>query len=156
MAVDNRPLNIIITIVAITFAYLVYDYFVVEPSNSAAQDDGVVSCRSDSDCPAIYCIRAPCPQSACEQGRCVMVEMPEEIPVPAEPIVVVRERDGCKIGGCSGQLCSDSSDGGLMTTCEWSEVYGCYQKLGICERQGSGKCGWAQTDELRQCLVGKS
>ncbi|MBI4894138.1 MAG: hypothetical protein HY833_00135 [Candidatus Aenigmarchaeota archaeon] len=153
MAVDNRPLNIIITIVAVTFAYLVYDYFVAVPS---AQSPGADSCLSDSDCPAIYCIRAPCPQSVCENNRCVMTEAPEETPVPTEPIETVRESGGCKIGGCSGQLCSDASEGPMFTTCEWSEAYGCYQELGVCERQEGGKCGWTQTDVLKQCLLEKS
>jgi hypothetical protein len=155
MAVDNRPLGVLVAIVALTFAYLLYDHFVVLPGN-APSDYGAVSCRSDSDCPTIYCIRAPCPQSSCENGLCVTVTPPEEIPVPAEPIKVVKEKDGCIIGGCSGQLCSDASEGPTMSTCEWREAYGCYQEFGVCERQDGGKCGWTQTDILKQCLLEKS
>lgn len=152
MTVDNRPLNIIIAIVAVTFAYLVYDYIVIVPQAPTGDGD---FCRSDSDCPAIYCIRAPCPQSTCESGRCVLGEMPVEVPSENER-VIVRERDGCAVGGCSGQLCYDASEGEMMSTCEWREAYACYHEFGVCERQGGGKCGWTQTEGLTQCLLEKS
>lgn len=57
-------------------------------------------------------------------------------------------KDGCKITGCSGQICSDER---VMTTCEFRQEYACY-KSAICERQSDGKCGWTQTAELIQCL----
>jgi len=152
MAVDDRPLSAIITIVAITFAYLVYGHFAVVQEDSTA---GADSCSTDSDCPTIYCIRAPCPQSTCEQGRCVMGQMTDDAG-PSADRVIVRERDGCVIGGCSSQLCSDSSDGPLMSTCEWRESYACYHEFGVCERQEGGKCGWTQTEGLGQCLIEKS
>ena len=31
----------------------------------------------------------------------------------------------CYKGGCSGQLCSDQD--GMISTCEWTARYGCYQ-----------------------------
>lgn len=62
-------------------------------------------------------------------------------------------KDGCMIGGCSGQLCGDVSDiEGLVTTCEFRAEYACY-KHSTCERQASGSCGWVQTPELMSCLV---
>jgi len=152
MAVDNRPLSALLTIVAITFAYLVYSHFtaVSEVGNADAG-----SCSLDSDCPTIYCIRAPCPQNTCDQGRCVAGRIAGEVD-PAAERVVVKERDGCVVGGCSSQLCSDSSDGPLMSTCEWRDLYACYQEFGVCERQDGGKCGWTQTEGLSQCLIEKS
>lgn len=54
----------------------------------------------------------------------------------------------CKVGGCSGQICSDED---VMTTCEYSPAYACY-KSAICERGKNGKCGWQETDELKSCL----
>ena len=55
----------------------------------------------------------------------------------------------CYIGGCSGQLCTAQK--GAVSTCEWKEEYACYASA-TCERQANGKCGWTQTDELKQCI----
>ncbi len=59
-------------------------------------------------------------------------------------------RDGCKIGGCSAQLCVESTDDGI-STCEWTAAYACYQSA-TCERQPNGQCAWTQTRNLTQCL----
>lgn len=56
---------------------------------------------------------------------------------------------GCFVGGCSGQICSDSLD--MASTCEFRAEYACY-KTSKCERQTSGQCGWTDTSELRMCL----
>lgn len=58
---------------------------------------------------------------------------------------------GCKVGGCSGQLCVDESAEDFFTTCEWLEEYACY-KNSRCERQSDGKCDWTPTEELISCL----
>lgn len=61
----------------------------------------------------------------------------------------------CKVGGCSGQLCAEDSGENampLMSTCEWTEKYGCYKKVGVCEKQADGKCGWTQSKELQDCM----
>ena len=55
---------------------------------------------------------------------------------------------GCKVTGCSAQICSDKE---ISTTCMYREEYICYQKA-TCERQVDGNCGWAQTTELEACL----
>lgn len=57
--------------------------------------------------------------------------------------------EGCFVGGCSGQICSDRE--GIISTCEWREEYACYQQA-TCERQADGACGWTQTAELQACL----
>lgn len=57
----------------------------------------------------------------------------------------------CVVGGCSGQICSDVSEGGMGSTCEWRDEYACYKKA-KCERQLSGQCGWTETPELKSCL----
>lgn len=57
----------------------------------------------------------------------------------------------CVVGGCSGQLCEEEGSS-LGSTCEWSDVYACYQKLGICERDAMGACGFRQTPELAACI----
>ncbi len=59
-------------------------------------------------------------------------------------------RDGCYIGGCSAQVCSDDPD--VITTCEWLEEYACYRNA-TCERQADGECGWTQSDALVECVA---
>jgi hypothetical protein len=57
----------------------------------------------------------------------------------------------CVVGGCSGQLCLEPGDD-TASTCEWSDVYACYQQLGVCERAADGACGWRPTQELQDCI----
>jgi hypothetical protein len=61
---------------------------------------------------------------------------------------------GCKIGGCSAQICVDDTSEDVVSTCEWREEYACY-RTARCEKQASGKCGWTQTDEFVACLEEK-
>lgn len=56
---------------------------------------------------------------------------------------------GCKISGCSAQICAEEE---MASTCEYRESYACY-RTAKCERQAGGKCGWTDTTELRQCLA---
>ncbi len=58
----------------------------------------------------------------------------------------------CVVTGCSSQICADQQ---LMSTCEYREVYACYQGK-TCARQSNGDCGWTMTDELRRCIEEKS
>jgi len=58
---------------------------------------------------------------------------------------------GCKVGGCSSQLCVDESEEDVVTTCEFKAEYACYQSA-KCERQEDGQCGWTPTEELVTCL----
>ncbi|MBX3273288.1 MAG: hypothetical protein KF729_23700 [Sandaracinaceae bacterium] len=60
--------------------------------------------------------------------------------------------DGCRVGGCSGQLCLEEGDHGI-STCEWREEYACFRSA-TCARQADGACGWTETPELRACLGG--
>lgn len=84
----------------------------------------------------VQCIRAPCnPVLVC----------PTPIPTPITS-------GGCVIGGCSNQLCYDSSSGSGVSTCEWRDAYACYTSA-RCERQSTGLCGWTQTQELTNCLA---
>ncbi len=59
-------------------------------------------------------------------------------------------KDGCYIGGCSQQVCSE--DPNAMSTCEYRDAYACYKTGTTCEKQASGKCGWTETTELTSCL----
>lgn len=58
---------------------------------------------------------------------------------------------GCKVGGCSAQLCVNENDADVVSTCEWTAVYACFQTA-RCEVQDGGDCGWTQTDALTACL----
>ncbi len=87
-----------------------------------------------------------------------LIQFPEELPpnevsaVEPSPATVLPSQvkgDGCYVGGCSGQVCSEQQD--VMTTCEWSAEYACY-KTTVCERQSTGDCGWTETTELNSCL----
>jgi len=70
---------------------------------------------------------------------------PTSPPVASGPLV----KDGCYVGGCSNQICSDSS--GAISTCVYNDSFVCY-KTATCERQSNGHCGWTQTPELNSCL----
>ncbi len=70
--------------------------------------------------------------------------------VVKEPKPEPLKNSPCYVGGCSGQLCTDSPD--IASTCEWRESYACYQNT-TCERQVSGQCGWTETAELKACLI---
>lgn len=71
-----------------------------------------------------------------------------QIPVQLIQKPLVREAGGCKISGCSGQICSDQD---VPSNCMYKEEYICYQKA-KCERQSTGECGWTPTRVLTQCL----
>ncbi len=71
-------------------------------------------------------------------------------PKSAQPLT----KGECVIGGCSSQLCVDTSLGDIMSTCEYREEYACYQSA-TCERQSNGQCGWTETKELNECLLTK-
>ncbi|MBI2326886.1 hypothetical protein HYU92_01060 [Candidatus Curtissbacteria bacterium] len=75
----------------------------------------------------------------------------QPIPTPfaqSSPKSKATSTDGCKITGCSSQVCSDQD---VITTCEWRAEFACY-KNARCELQPDGKCGWTPTEELTKCL----
>lgn len=62
--------------------------------------------------------------------------------------VTDRQRDGCIISGCGGEVCAEQE---VVTTCEFRPEDACYKEA-ICERNAQGSCAWRQTSELTQCL----
>ncbi len=60
-----------------------------------------------------------------------------------------REVPPCRIGGCSGELCSDQV---LVSACIWRPEFACY-RTATCEPQASGECGWTMTRGLAACLA---
>lgn len=74
-------------------------------------------------------------------------------PTP-EPTPTPVATDNCVVGGCSSQVCVDGTIADVVTTCEYREVYACYQTA-TCERQSTGQCGWTETAELTACIASK-
>ncbi len=75
---------------------------------------------------------------------------PVPVPDPSpEPKPVPPQSNGCYVGGCSSQLCTDKQ--GAISTCEYRPEYKCYQSA-TCERQANGQCGWTETPELSKCI----
>jgi hypothetical protein len=66
------------------------------------------------------------------------------------PATSARVEDGCHLGGCGNQLCSDQE--GVVSTCIWYPTLVCYRDA-ICARQPNGACGWTPTPELNACLA---
>ena len=60
--------------------------------------------------------------------------------------------DGCRISGCSSQLCVDEEEEETTTTCEYREEYMCY-KYARCEKQDDGQCGWSATNRFDTCKI---
>jgi len=65
-----------------------------------------------------------------------------------EDIETGRERGGCMVTGCNGQVCAD---GDVITTCEYKSEFACYEQA-VCERQDDGHCGWTLTAAVGRCL----
>lgn len=63
--------------------------------------------------------------------------------------------EGCRVGGCSSELCVDGNSENVYSICIYNPVYECY-KTARCERQENGECRWSQTEELKACLEEKS
>lgn len=79
------------------------------------------------------------------------VEQISPTPEPEPPIKESADK-GCAVGGCSGEACTDASEGPAVTTCIYRAEYACYKKA-KCERQTNGNCGWTQTADLKTCLA---
>ena len=60
--------------------------------------------------------------------------------------------NGCKIGGCGGEICQDASSEPIATPCIYKASFACY-KSARCEVQQNGKCAWTQTADLTSCLI---
>ena len=74
-----------------------------------------------------------------------------QMPPPQTGIVA----NGCAVSGCSMQLCisaEEAAAGGGVSTCEFRPEYACYREAS-CEIQANGKCGWTETETLKQCLA---
>ncbi len=69
---------------------------------------------------------------------------------PLQPTIMPSQK--CIVGGCNGEVCSESGEGGI-STCIWKEEFSCYKKpFAKCERQLDGNCGWTENTELNNCI----
>jgi len=71
-------------------------------------------------------------------------------PPVASPSVEVPSSGDCVRTGCSREICTEKGNE-MISTCLWFPQYECY-KSARCEKQASGRCGWAETHELKACL----
>lgn len=58
---------------------------------------------------------------------------------------------GCKVAGCSNELCINEEDE-VLTTCEWKEEYACYSTA-VCAKQSDNQCNWVSTPQLKACVA---
>jgi eight-cysteine-cluster-containing protein len=73
------------------------------------------------------------------------------VPNPVATSSTPTTSSGCVVGGCSKELCTDATQGPVVSPCIYMAQFACY-KTATCERQGNGRCGWTQTPALQQCL----
>ena len=83
----------------------------------------------------------------CADGlKCVFGNPPSG--ASADMSGICRAAKTCKISGCSGEICADTS---RVSACVYRPEYACY-RAAKCERQADGKCGFTQTKELQACV----
>lgn len=76
---------------------------------------------------------------------------PTSTPAPSPTPTPIPSTSGCKIRGCSGELCLDESAEDIASICIYKDEYACY-KYAVCEKQAGGSCAWTQTPEYQSCL----
>ncbi len=141
-----NKLRIIVT-VALLAVVAISGYFILAPSKNGGafptnpQQQNQISNPTQPDVPGA--------QVGTGGG---LGENQGKVVVPSQPISSGNGGAGCKVGGCSGQLCLDASGEEIASTCEWKEEYSCYKKA-KCEKQTTGKCGWTETAAFKQCLA---
>lgn len=68
------PVALVIgSVIVGVLSYESYMYHTYQPRGEDLADEAGQSCAADSECPQIYCIRAPCPQNICSDGICKLV-----------------------------------------------------------------------------------
>lgn len=95
-----------------------------------------MNCMEDYQPIFLGCDRSCQPKAACEP----IFDAGEE----------PRASGGCKIGGCSGEICDEEDFERMVSICLWKPKYEC-SKFSRCERQSNNKCGWTETEEFLKC-----
>ena len=90
---------------------------------------------------------------ATPDGRVFVQPVNPQIPDESQRAAV---HDGCALSGCSGEICTESSEASnVVTTCAYKPQYACL-RAATCERQANGHCGWTDTPELRACIAART
>lgn len=115
-----------------------------------AKQQRIIAINSFAECAqAGYPIMESYPeQCATPDGRTFANETQH---VPNTSTSTLSAVNGCKVGGCSGELCGEVGSE-LVSTCEYRAEYACYLQHSSCERQADGKCGWTQNAALATCI----
>jgi hypothetical protein len=151
-----------------------YDGKVYYPGENFAATDGCNRCSCDASGKVMCTLKLCTPPTKCDYNnpsrrwvaksaeQCKLVRFAcesgtqyfgNECGCGCEKSPTPPPKPRCVVGGCSGQLCTDASSGGGISTCEWRSEYACYRGA-TCAAQANGRCGWTQTPELRACLGG--
>lgn len=72
-----------------------------------------------------------------------------EITLSPQPTSI--SKNGCRVGGCNGELCLDENNEARNAICVEPPWHHCFHTA-TCERQTDGLCAWTQTAELKDCL----
>jgi len=107
------------------------------PPQCVPNDPGPVYCKSDEECPAGQQCAEPL-EDGFPPGVMVCQDVVE--PPPAQ----------CMVTGCSGQICADHD---VMTTCEWTPAYACFEYAECGNFGPDGACGWQMTDAFAECMA---
>ena len=125
--------------IAVVIACILIGYaaYLGIPAKSPAQSTHPIACTMEAkQCPDGSFVDRQGPN--CEFAECPKSTMPSTIGT-------------CIVGGCSRELCTESTGEPLMSPCIFRPELVCY-KNATCERQSTGSCGWTQTPQLRTCL----
>lgn len=93
----------------------------------------------------------------CSDGTNTFEEtvVPESYPLETkpEPISGEREKDGCVITGCNGEVCVSEETSQLMgvTPCIYKPEFACFNES-VCSHDASGECAWQETPEFIACI----
>ena len=91
------------------------------------------------------------PKTRAALKNCTQTRQSAQLP-PKPVIKNTTPAKRCIVGGCSGQLCVDATQGDIASTCEWKEEYACYKK-GTCGTLPNGSCGWIDMSQINQCIA---
>lgn len=99
---------------------------------------------------ALACTREPAPPAPERADAPDRADEPVPVPTAGPGAAGTCSADAdCRPTGCGGTLCSSQE---LMSTCEHRPEHDCYREPTTSCGCFEGRCSWAPTDELRECL----
>lgn len=88
---------------------------------------------------------------ACAGRSAPEPEVASPQPESAQAAKQMSKDQACKRAGCSRELCVSVGSEITKSPCIWQAYFACYDGA-ECTLQPDGRCGWTDTDELRQCI----